>query len=211
MDDPKPEPEVNPRNAPDSAEGESDRKKLIAVGIGASAGGLEAFTELLTYLPFTTGMAFILVQHLDPHHQSALPEILSAKTRMPVIQVQSDTSIKPDHVYVIPPNNLMLIRDRRLVLEARPAPTEKFKPIDALFNSLAQEFRFDAVGVVLSGTASDGTLGLKSIKAEGGITFAQNRTAKFDSMPRSAIAAGVVDFVLAPRRIADLPKLPAEV
>ena len=202
MDDPKPEPEINAPNAGDSAQEASDGS-LIAVGIGASAGGLEAFTELLAHLPLTTGMAFILVQHLDPHHQSALQEILSAKTSMPVIQVQSNTPINPDHVYVIPPNNLMLIRDRRLVLETRPAPTEKFKPIDALFNSLAQEFRFDAVGVVLSGTASDGTLGLKSIKAEGGITFAQNQTAKFDSMPRSAIAAGVVDFVLSPRRIAE--------
>src|SRR6266446_8767637 len=98
MDDPKPEPEINPRNVPDSAEGESDRS-LIGVGIGASAGGLEAFTELLAHLPLTTGMAFILVQHLDPHHQSALQEILSAKTSMPVIQVQSNTPINPHPVY----------------------------------------------------------------------------------------------------------------
>src|SRR6266566_4866326 len=132
--DEKPDPETHPPEAQNSVEGEKADGNLMAVGVGASAGGLEAFTELLTHLPPATGMAFILVQHLDPHHQSALPEILSAKTSMPVIQVQSDTPIKPDHVYVIPPNNLMLIRDRKLVLETRPAATEKFKPIDSLFN-----------------------------------------------------------------------------
>ena len=201
--DEKPDPETHPPEAQNSVEGEKADGNLMAVGVGASAGGLEAFTELLTHLPPATGMAFILVQHLDPHHQSALPEILSAKTRMPVVQVQNDTPIKSDHVYVIAPNTVMLIRNRTLTLEARPVTPEKFRPIDSFFDSLAEEFRFNAVGIVLSGTASDGTLGLKKIKAEGGITFAQNQTAKFDSMPRSAIAAGVVDFILTPRRIAE--------
>ena len=122
---------------------------------------------------------------------------------MPVLQVQNDLPIQPDHVYVIPPNTVMLIRDRVLKLEPRPAVSEKFRPIDTFFSSLAEAFHSNAVGIVLSGTASDGTLGLKTIKAEGGITFAQNQTAKFDGMPRSAIAAGVVDFVLSPRRIAE--------
>src|SRR5207249_2406482 len=185
--DEKPDPETHPPEAQNSVEGEKADGNLMAVGVGASAGGLEAFTELLTHLPPATGMAFILVQHLDPHHQSALPEILSAKTRMPVVQVQNDTPIKSDHVYVIAPNTVMLIRNRTLTLEARPVTPEKFRPIDSFFDSLAEEFRFNAVGIVLSGTASDGTLGLKKIKAEGGITFAQNQTAKFDSMPRSAI------------------------
>ena len=202
--DEKPDPETHPPEAQNSVESEKGADgNLMAVGVGASAGGLEAFTELLTHLPPATGMAFILVQHLDPHHQSALPEILSAKTRMPVVQVQNDTPIKSDHVYVIAPNTVMLIRNRTLTLEARPVTPEKFRPIDSFFDSLAEEFRFNAVGIVLSGTASDGTLGLKKIKAEGGITFAQNQTAKFDSMPRSAIAAGVVDFILTPRRIAE--------
>jgi two-component system CheB/CheR fusion protein len=197
-------PESGSSNKPEFSNHQGTRNgNLIAVGVGASAGGLEAFTELLTHLPPSTGMAFILVQHLDPHHESALPELLAGKTNMPVIRVKNDTPIEPDHVYVIPPNNLMTVRARTLVLETRPEPTEKFKPIDAFFNSLALEFHFNAVGIVLSGTASDGTLGLRTIKGEGGITFAQNQTARFDSMPRSAIAAGVVDFVLPPRRIAE--------
>ena len=203
MDDPRPETLRNPPDAPPAPSERLDDEDLIVVGIGASAGGLEAFTDLFRHLPPTTGMAFVLVQHLDPRHESALPELLSTRTRMQVIQVQGDTTIVRDRVYVIPPNTQMLVRKRVLTLEARPESAEKFRPIDAFFESLANEFRFCAVGVVLSGTATDGTLGLKTIKAEGGITFAQNQTAKFDSMPRSAIAAGVVDFVLSPRRIAE--------
>ena len=176
---------------------------LIVVGIGASAGGLEAFTELLKYLPPTTGMAFVLVQHLDPHHKSILSELLAAKTQMRVLQVENDSRIQPDSIYVIPPNRLMRIQHEALLLETRPPTSENVKPIDVFFQSLAETCHSNAVGVVLSGTASDGTLGLKAIKAEGGITFAQNQTAKFDSMPRSAIAAGVVDFILPPRRIAE--------
>uniref|UniRef100_Q01WE0 Signal transduction histidine kinase with CheB and CheR activity n=1 Tax=Solibacter usitatus (strain Ellin6076) TaxID=234267 RepID=Q01WE0_SOLUE len=176
---------------------------LIAVGVGASAGGLEALTDLVSHLSPHTGMAFIFVQHLDPHHESALPELLAPRTRMPVVQVHGETRLRADHIYVIPPNNLMLVRGRKLMLEPRPAPPEKFRPIDDLFHSLAQEFQFNAVGIVLSGTATDGTLGLKAIKAEGGITFAQNETAKFDSMPRSAISTGVVDFVMPPAKIGE--------
>ena len=198
MDAPDPASEGNPTES-DKASDDS----LIVVGVGASAGGLEAFTELLRHLPPATGLAFVLVQHLDPHHESALPGLLAAKTGMPVVQVRNDTPLQPDHVYVIPPNALMFVRNGALMIEARPETLERFRPVDAFFNSLAEEFRSNAVGIVLSGTASDGTLGLKSIKAEGGITFAQNQTAKFDGMPRSAIAAGVVDFVLPPRRIAE--------
>ena len=198
MDALKPESEPDPT---ESNEGSDNR--LVVVGVGASAGGLEAFTELVRHLPPATGLAFVLVQHLDPHHQSALPGLLASKTTMPVVQVQNGTALQPDHVYVIPPNTLMLVRNGALTLEGRPESSERFRPIDAFFSSLAEEFRSNAVGIVLSGTASDGTLGLKSIKAEGGITFAQNQTAKFDGMPRSAIAAGVVDFILPPRRIAE--------
>jgi len=176
---------------------------LIAVAIGASAGGLEAFTDLVAHLSPNTGMTFIFVQHLDPHHESVLTELLAPKTRMPVVQVQAETPLRADHIYVIPPNNLMLVRDRKLTLEPRPMPPERFRPIDDLFQSLAKEFRFNAVGIVLSGTATDGTLGLKAIKAEGGITFAQNETAKFDSMPRSAISTGVVDYVMPPGKIGE--------
>src|SRR5262249_11645710 len=121
----------------------------------------------------------------------------------PVIQVQNNTRISADHVYVIPPNTVMLTRDGVLSLEERPPASQRFRPIDSFFTSLAEDFHSSAVGIVLSGTATDGTLGLRAIKAEGGITFAQNQTARFDSMPRSAISAGVVDFVLSARRIAE--------
>ena len=175
--------------------------ELTVVGVGASAGGLEALTELLQHLPSGLNMAFVLVQHLDPRHESALAELLSGKTSMRVETVQQNVRLEPDHVFVISPNTLLRVFNGRLVLEVRPR--ESFKPVDFFFHSLAEEFRERAIGVVLSGTATDGTLGLKHIKAEGGITFAQNQTAKFDSMPRSAIAAGTVDFVLSPREIAE--------
>src|SRR5436190_4225781 len=174
---------------------------LTVVGVGASAGGLEALTDLLQHLPSDLNMAFVVIQHLDPRHQSALPQLLSAKSGMRVVAVYEDIGLQPEHVYVISPNTVLRVHDSRLLLKTRPP--DSFKPIDTFFHSLAEEFRERAIGVVLSGTATDGTLGLKHIKAEGGITFAQNETAKFDSMPRSAIAAGAVDFVLSPRQIAE--------
>ncbi len=193
--------EPNPQNAVVPNPPGNTPDDLIAVGVGASAGGLEALTELLQHLPPGLNMAFILIQHLDPHHESALPELLSGKTGMRVVPVQQDVRLEPDHVFVISPNTLLRASDGRLVLERRPP--ESFKPIDLFFHSLAESFKERAIGVVLSGTATDGTLGLKHIKAEGGITFAQNHSARFDSMPRSAIAAGAVDFVLSPRQIAE--------
>jgi len=174
---------------------------FLVVGVGASAGGLEALSDLLKHLPSGLKMAFVIIQHLDARHESVLPQLLSNQTSMEVVQVQQEIPIQPNRVYVISPNQTLRIRDGRLASETRQA--ESFKPIDIFFDSLAEEFRDRAVGVVLSGTATDGTLGLKRIKAEGGITFAQNHTARFDSMPRSAVAAGVVDFVLAPRQIAE--------
>ena len=176
----------------------------LIVGIGASAGGLEAFSELLRNLPPQTGMAFVLVQHLDPHHESILADLLANYTRMPVIQVLDDVHVEPNRVYVIPPNATMAIADGvlRLSRPAQQLPHQR-RAIDTFFTSLAENMHSRAIGVVLSGAASDGTLGLKAIKAEGGITFAQDATAKFDGMPRNAIGAGVVDFVLPPKRIAE--------
>jgi len=172
------------------------------VGVGASAGGLEAFTQLLEALPVDTGMAFVLVQHLAPLHASALAEILSRATRMPVLEVRDEPRVEPNFVYVIPPGREMVISQGRLQLLPREIGAHH-RPIDRFFRSLAEEKRHEAIGVVLSGTASDGTLGLKAIKAEGGITFAQDATAQHDGMPHSAIASGCVDFVLPPREIAD--------
>jgi two-component system CheB/CheR fusion protein len=173
------------------------------VGIGASAGGLEAFTKLLKHLPVDTGMAFVLVQHLDPTHVSALTEILSRATAMPVTEVRDGMRVEPNHVYVIPPNTNMAILHHRLSLMPRTEKLGLHLPIDYFFRSLAEDRRGKAVGVILSGTASDGTLGLKAIKAEGGLTFAQDgQSAKYDGMPRSAVMSGFVDCVLPPEGIA---------
>ena len=173
------------------------------VGIGASAGGLEAFTDLLRYLPEKTGMAFVLVQHLDPSHDSVLPEILSRATRIRVAEVKDGTKLEPDHIYVIPANTSMVIEGSVLRLGARRLTRGMHMPIDEFFQSLAEERDSQAIGVILSGTASDGTEGCNAIKAADGITFAQTETsAKYSSMPHSAIAAGCIDFVLEPKNIA---------
>ncbi len=171
------------------------------VGIGASAGGLEAFTQLLKSLPENTGMAFVIVQHLDPHHESILAELLASHTSMPVDQAAQATTVEPNHVYVIPPNTLMTIQKGVLKLTRRVDDRSRVLPIDHFLCSLAEDQKSRAIGVILSGSASDGTIGLKAIKSAGGIAFAQDATAKFDGMPRNAIAAGVVDFVLPPAAI----------
>jgi len=172
------------------------------VGIGASAGGLEAFTQLLRNLPADTGMGLVLVQHPDPEHESALTQILSRATVLPVSAITNNLAVQPNHVYVIPPDTNLVIAEGVLKFEPRPRTRTPHRPIDGFFESLAQDRREGAVGVVLSGTATDGTLGLEAIKAEGGITFAQDDSAKHDSMPRSAVAAGCVDLVLSPAAIA---------
>jgi len=194
---------ADPAGSAQSLEPGGESAPGLVVGVGASAGGLEALSELLRNLPASTGMAFVLVQHLDPHHESILADLLGNYTRMPVMQVHVDVPVKPDHVYVIPPNATMVIANGILRV-SQPVQDLSYqrRPIDVFLVSLAQNMHNRAIGVILSGAASDGTVGLKAIKAEGGITFAQDDTAKFDGMPRSAIAAGVVDFVLAPQRIA---------
>ncbi len=172
------------------------------VGIGASAGGLEAFTELLSQLPADTGMAFVLIQHLDPKHESHLAELLAKVSKMPVAEVAGDTRAEANHVYVIPPQCNLGIASG--VLHTPPRLNGgRNMPIDSFLHTLAEDRGSKAFGVVLSGTGSDGTIGLQAIKAAGGITFAQEkRSAKFDAMPGSAIAAGGVDFVLPPGEIA---------
>lgn len=170
------------------------------VGVGASAGGLEAFTQLLKALPADTGMAFVLVQHLAASHPSILAEILSRATKMPVLEVRDEPTVEPNHVYVIPPDRSIIIV--RGVLQLLPRESGAHHPIDQFFRALATEQRHRAIGVVLSGTATDGTMGLEEIKAEGGITFAQDSTAQHEGMTHSAIASGCVDFVLPPDEIA---------
>src|SRR5438552_216353 len=171
------------------------------VGIGGSAGGFEAAMELLRHLPSRTGMAFVIVQHLDPHHASRLSNLLGKVTPMPVSEVTGTTMPKPNTVYVQPPNKCVIAKNGALTLVQREERLNV--AIDHFFESLAEECGSRAIGVVLSGTGSDGTAGLRAIKAAGGLTFAQSEeSAKFDAMPRSAIRAGFVDLVLPPREIA---------
>src|SRR4028118_2418308 len=174
------------------------------VGIAASAGGLEAFTELLGHLPIDTGMAFVLIQHLDPNHKSFLAEILSRSTSMPVKQVRDGVAVEPDQVYVIPPDTKMVISKGVLELSPREKIYGKYMPADAFFTSLAFDRGYKAIAVILSGADGDGSLGLMAIKAAGGMTYAQcEDTAKFDSMPNTAVATGNVDFVMPPQKIAE--------
>src|SRR6185437_6616827 len=191
------QPEVD-----DEAEQKVSEGMCPVIGIGASAGGLDAFTQMLKALPPTTGMAYVLVQHLDPNHESMLVDLLAQHTSMPVRQATQGTQVEPDHVYIIPPNARMAIQDGMLELSPREEDRGRNMPIDYFFSSLAEARQGRSVGVVLSGAASDGTLGLEAIKGAGGITFAQDHSAKFDGMPRSAIAAGVADFILPPDAIA---------
>jgi two-component system CheB/CheR fusion protein len=165
---------------------------------------LEAFKRLLEHLPSHTGISFVLVQHLDPTHGSILSELLSKATKVPVTEVKDGMAVEADHVYVIPPNRNMAISGGVLKLLPRKETRGQHRPIDYFLRSLAEDQGNKAIGVILSGTASDGTLGLAAIKAEGGITFAQDeKSAKYDSMPRSAVAAGCVDFILPPEKIAE--------
>jgi two-component system CheB/CheR fusion protein len=171
------------------------------VGIGGSAGGLEAFTKLLQALPNDTDMAFVIVQHLDPHHQSHLPEILAKTSSMPVRNVEDGMAVQPNNVFVIPPNATMVLEDG--VLRLAPRASGLHLPVDAFFQSLARVQGGRAIGVVLSGNASDGSQGVKAIKEECGITFAQDEaSAQHIGMPRCAIATGAIDYILAPADIA---------
>jgi len=186
------------------------------VGIGASAGGLEAFTELLHDLPEKTGMAFVLVTHLDPKHHSDLEGILSRTTNIPVEEALDGAVVRPDHIYVLPPNTSMVMRSGTLRLAGRVLTRGQHLPIDHFLRSLAEDRGSNAISVILSGMASDGTEGARAIRAAGGINFAQDeKSAKYPGMPHSAIASGCVHFVLAPAeigreliRVAKHPQLP---
>ena len=185
----------------DLAAGESGSAPVSIVGIGASAGGLEAVSALLRALPADTGMAFVLVQHLDPTHASMLTEILSRTTSMPVVEAGEGMRVEPDHVYVIPPAANLSVSNGALHVVPRGNVIPR-RAIDLFLQSLAEDQGSRAVGVVLSGSGSDGSAGLALIKAEGGITIAQDQSAQHVSMPASAAAAGAVDFVLPPAGIA---------
>jgi two-component system CheB/CheR fusion protein len=173
-----------------------ERVPLPIVGIGASAGGLEALELFLSHVPAKSGIAFIIVQHLDPTHKGIMPELLQRTTGMAVHQVSDRMTVRPDSVYVIPPNKDMSILHGVLHLFDPTAPRGLRLPINFFLCSLAEDRQVHSVGVILSGMGSDGTLGLRAIKAKGGVTLVQEpASAKFDSMPRSAIEAGCVDLI----------------
>ena len=180
----------------------SSGRSVIVVGIGASAGGLEALESFLTHLPAQSGMAFVVVQHLDPSHASLMPELLARHTRMPVEAAADGTRVAPNRLYVMPPNVTLTIQGGMLKTSTPVEQISVRTHIDTFLRSLAQDQAERAVGVILSGAGSDGTLGLKAIKEHGGITMVQSpASAKYDSMPLSAIATGLVDYTLAVEEI----------
>jgi two-component system CheB/CheR fusion protein len=183
-----------------SRDGSSDSpSKIHMVGIGASAGGLEAIEQFLSKASDTSGMAYIVVQHLDPTHKGMLPELLQRVSRMKVTQVSNNIAVLPDNIYVIPPNKTMSISKGVLHLHKPSEGRGQRLPIDLFFQSLADDQREHAVGAVLSGMGSDGSLGLRAIKEKNGITMVQDpTTAKYDSMPRNAIDSVTIDIVGAP-------------
>src|SRR5262245_1219996 len=203
----KPKPPASPNRAAvkqGQKQGHSGSQNgFLIAAIGASAGGIEALTELVRALPANTGMAFVLIQHLDPTHHSILTELLAKETSMRVREVSDGMPLQPNHVYVIPPNANMSISGRVLQIAPREETRGLHMSIDHFMRSLANEEGSRAIGVILSGSGSDGTLGMAEIQAQGGVTFAQDMaSAKYDNMPRSAVASGCVDYVLPPKAIA---------
>ena len=173
----------------------------LIVGIGASAGGLNAFKTFFQHMPADSGLSFVLVQHLDPTHKSMLVELLARQTPMPVSEAEDDAPIERDHIYIIPPDATLTIKDSRLRVVKPAPPREHRHPIDTFFASLAEDQGDCAVCIVLSGTGSDGTIGLRAIKEHGGLTMAQGEFGPDDptamsGMPHSAVATGLVDHVL---------------
>ncbi|MBP4137016.1 CheR family methyltransferase [Flavobacterium geliluteum] len=176
------------------------RQDFPVVGIGASAGGLEAFKELIDTIPLDSEMAYVIVQHLHPMHDSMLTEILAKVAKIPINEISDEIHLAPNMIYVIPENKMLTSFDGVLKLSPRLKNT-KNQVIDVFFNSLAEVHLDLAYGVLLSGNGSDGTAGLEAIKKHGGITFAQNIDAANNEMPQSAIDAGVVDYILSPAEI----------
>jgi two-component system, chemotaxis family, CheB/CheR fusion protein len=172
------------------------------VAIGASAGGLEAVTQLIKNLPSNTGMAFIYVPHLSPDYKSMLSSLLSKSTKMKVQEAKDGEKMEPNNFFIIPPNKEMSVTDGHIKLTPRKNRRLANTPIDVFFSSLAEKHKDSVIGILLSGGGTDGTKGLKRIKEEGGLTFAQDSSAKFPFMPEAAIAQGVVDSILSPKEIA---------
>ncbi|HEY4104538.1 MAG TPA: chemotaxis protein CheB, partial [Polyangiaceae bacterium] len=181
----------------------AENQKPYVVGIGASAGGLEALEHFFDNVPRETGMAFVVIQHLSPDFKSLMDEILARRTSLPISLVEDAMVVEPDHVYLIPPKKEMIISDGRLLLSERDRDQELTLPIDVFFRSLAQDCGPRAIAVVLSGGGSDGSRGIRDVHEAGGLVIVQDvESAQFDGMPKTAREAGVADYVLPPR---DMP------
>ena len=190
-------------SSPDVAsEAECTPGAFPIVGVGASAGGLAATTELLQHLGAHCGVGIVAVHHLSPTHASSLVEILARATPLPVHLATDGICVERNHVYVVPPNADLLLDGQRLRLAARVDGAGLHLPVDRFFESLALGAGELAIGVLLSGSGSDGSAGVRAIKAAGGVIFAQDASAEYRSMPESAVATGCVDLVLSPRSIA---------
>src|SRR6266704_5850495 len=175
----------------------SNSPQFLIAAIGASAGGLEAYETFFKHMPADAGIAFAVVMHLAPDHESALAQLLARHTGMSVEQVRDNTKVVPNRVYIIPPNATLTIKDCVLQVTPPAEPRGRRMPIDSLFLSLAEDRGELAVCIMLSGTGTDGTLGLRAIKEHGGMAMAQTlESAKHDAILRSAIATGLVDHVL---------------
>ena len=181
----------------------SKGKDFIAVGLGASAGGIKALKEFFAATPPDPGMAFVVILHLSPKHESSLAEILQNQTTLPVTQVTETVKVEPNHVYVIPPNKNLAMVDGVIKL-TEPEPTRGTRvAIDLFFRTLAHAYGTNAVCIVLSGTGSDGTMGLKQVKESNGFAIVQDpKDAEYDSMPQSAIATNLADWILP---VAEMP------
>jgi two-component system CheB/CheR fusion protein len=192
-----------PSGAPTAPLPSETERSLNLVAIGASAGGIAALRSLFEAVPERSGIAFVVVMHLSPEHESQLAEVLQPHVKIPVRQVRERTKLEPDHVYVIPPDRSMAVTDGHLELSEFDEPRGRRSPIDTFFRTVA-EIHPDGVGVILSGSGTDGVIGLKAIKELGGIIMAQSPDeAEYDIMPRSAIATGLVDFVLPARELGE--------
>lgn len=176
---------------------------IFIVGLGASAGGIQAFIEFFQHVPEDSGIAYVVILHLSPDHDSQLAQVLQGATKMPVAQVKEKVKVQRDHVYVVPPNQHLIMQDGSIIVSPNTQVEERRAPVDIFFRTLAEEHATRAIAVVLSGTGANGSMGLKRVKEKGGAAFVQNpREAEFNEMPRNAIATGLVDEVL---NVAEIP------
>lgn len=189
---------------PAKKENSGVNEEIIVVGIGASAGGLEALQDFFRNMPVETGLAFVVIQHLSPDYKSLMDELLARQTKIPIHVAETGQDIRPDNIYLIPPRKNMKIFHNKLFLEDQSPAKVLNLPVDIFMRSLALDKGKNAIGIILSGTGSDGTLGTRAIKEAGGMIMVQDdASAKFDGMPKSSIATGLVDYILVPAKMPD--------